>query len=269
MTDLISFRSALEFFAVTLGQAIGSISPSVYIAAMQNPFLLVLVRSNLPIRQQTLIDSRRLHSSRSSAVLLSLRLRCLNSGESGLVLLLVSALARAIASRLHFLNSLLVGFTDDLSPLLLPCPPPTPLLSTTTTNEQMYPLDPVTRFIAGMVSTELHQLPIVCQPRELVTFIPPMGQTCQQWAGEFVTLAGGYIVNPLSTTACEYCQFAVGNEFYEPLLVSFDDRWRDLGILFAFCVSNAIITITATKYLVRSFLFVTPQLPSSDWLSQF
>jgi hypothetical protein len=31
-----------EFFAVTLGQAVGALSPSVFIAASLNPFLLVI-----------------------------------------------------------------------------------------------------------------------------------------------------------------------------------------------------------------------------------
>ena len=119
---------------------------------------------------------------------------------------------------------------------------------------QLYQLDPVTRFISGMLATELHRLPIVCNARELVTFIPPTGQTCAAWAGDFVSLAGGYIVDPLSTTACEYCQFAVGNEYLAGLDILFADRWRDFGVLVAFCCSNAIITILATKYLVRPIL---------------
>lgn len=102
-----------------------------------------------------------------------------------------------------------------------------------------------------MVATELHQLPIICTAREIFTFLPPAGSTCAQWAGDFVSLAGGYIVDPLSATACEFCQYAVGNEFFEPLSIRFGDRWRDLGILFAFCVFNAGLTILATKYLVR------------------
>lgn len=33
-----------EFYAVTLGQAVAAISPSVFIASVQNPFLLIIVR---------------------------------------------------------------------------------------------------------------------------------------------------------------------------------------------------------------------------------
>lgn len=101
-----------------------------------------------------------------------------------------------------------------------------------------------------MVSTELNGLEIRCIARELVSFNPPTGQTCQQWAGEFVSAAGGYLVDGNATDICDYCQFSVGNQFYEPLTILFSDRWRDLGILIAFVVSNSLIAIAAAKYIV-------------------
>lgn len=168
----------VEVYGVTLGQMIAALAPSVYIAAMVNPFLLVLF-------------------------------------------------------------SLFCGVTVPA--------PSMPYFW----RSWMYPLDPYTRIIAGMVSTELHQLPITCIARELVTFTPPSGQTCQQWAGEFVSLAGGYLVDPTSTTACDYCQYSLGDQFYDALGVSFDTRWRDLGILIAFGVFNGIVTVLASRYLVR------------------
>jgi ABC-type multidrug transport system permease subunit len=118
----------------------------------------------------------------------------------------------------------------------------------------MYPLNPLTRIISGMVSTELDGLEVRCIARELVSFIPPSGQTCQQWAGEFVTAAGGYLVDGNATDICDYCQYAVGNQFFEPLQIFYDDRWRDWGILLAFVISNSLIAIAASKYIVSSLL---------------
>ena len=40
--------------------------------------------------------------------------------------------------------------------------------------------------------------------------------------------------NANDTSACRYCQYAVGDEFFRPLGISFDDRWTDAWILFAF-----------------------------------
>jgi ABC-type multidrug transport system permease subunit len=50
----------------------------------------------------------------------------------------------------------------------------------------------------------------------------------------------GYIVNN-ATSACEYCAYKIGDQFYSGLGFSFDNRWRDLGILIAFIGSNLVL----------------------------
>jgi ATP-binding cassette, subfamily G (WHITE), member 2, SNQ2 len=62
-----------------------------------------------------------------------------------------------------------------------------------------------------MLSTELHGLVIRCKSDEFAVFNPPSGQTCQNWAGEFVTEFKGYIDNPNATESCRYCQYAVSH----------------------------------------------------------
>jgi len=113
----------------------------------------------------------------------------------------------------------------------------------------LYYLDPFTRVIGSMVSTELHGLKITCKPDEFTVFNPPSGQTCASWANEFVKEFGGYLDNSNATSACRYCQYAVGDEYYTPLNISFDDRWRDVWVLFAFFVFNFIIVTVASKFL--------------------
>lgn len=82
--------------------------------------------------------------------------------------------------------------------------------------------------MAGLVVTELHDLPIYCNAGEFRQFRPPAGQTCIQWAGAFVARAGGYLQDEAATDVCNYCQYRVGDEFYAPLGITFDQRWRDL-----------------------------------------
>ena len=77
-------------------------------------------------------------------------------------------------------------------------------------------------------------LVIKCKPDEFAIFNPPSGQTCAQWAQDFVEVFGGYIDNLNDTVACRYCQFSVGNEFFEPLNIKYSNRWRDAFILFSF-----------------------------------
>lgn len=58
----------------------------------------------------------------------------------------------------------------------------------------------------------------------------------------------GYIVNN-QTSDCAYCAYAVGDQFYEPLGISFSTRWRDFGILVAFIGSNLILLFIGSRYL--------------------
>ncbi|KAJ9132432.1 ABC transporter G family member 11 [Pleurostoma richardsiae] len=113
----------------------------------------------------------------------------------------------------------------------------------------LYQLDPFTRLIGGMVTTALHGLRVVCKPAELNAFSAPAGQTCGEYMQAFFSAGGpGYITDD-NATRCEYCAYGVGDEFYEPLGLSFGHRWRDLGIFIAFFGSNLIIMVLASRFL--------------------
>jgi ABC-type multidrug transport system ATPase subunit/ABC-type multidrug transport system permease subunit len=111
----------------------------------------------------------------------------------------------------------------------------------------LYQLDPFTRLIGGMTTTALHGVPVVCSPEELNRFTAPAGQTCGEYMRAFFDNGGnGYLVDN-AASACEYCAYKVGDEFYKPLLMSFDHRWRDLGIYISFVGSNLIILFLAVS----------------------
>lgn len=111
----------------------------------------------------------------------------------------------------------------------------------------LYQLDPFTRLISGMVTTALHELPVKCTQAELNTFTAPDGQTCGEYMQPFFSRGGlGYIADN-ATSACEYCAYAVGDQYYEQLGMSFDNRWRDLGIYIAFIGSNLVIMLLAVS----------------------
>jgi ATP-binding cassette subfamily G (WHITE) protein 2 (SNQ2) len=113
----------------------------------------------------------------------------------------------------------------------------------------LYQLDPFTRLIGGTVTTALHQLEVVCKPHELNRFSAPPGSSCGEYMEDFFSNGGpGYLVSN-STSDCEYCAYKVGNEFFEPLSMSFDKRWRDMGIYLSFVGSNLIILYLASRYV--------------------
>lgn len=114
----------------------------------------------------------------------------------------------------------------------------------------LYQLDPFTRLIGGMVTTALHEVPVVCRPGELNRFAAPAGQSCGDYMGRFFDNGGaGYLVNN-ATEACEYCAYKVGDQFYGPLAMNFDHRWRDMGIFLAFVGSNLFILFMAVSTIL-------------------
>lgn len=111
------------------------------------------------------------------------------------------------------------------------------------------PLNPMTRLVSGMLSTELHNLQVQCSPSELAIFNPPAGQTCGEYAAAFLETAIGYISNPNSTLDCGYCIFRVGDGYLATLEFSWSDRWKESGIFASFIGSNLIILALAARYL--------------------
>jgi ATP-binding cassette, subfamily G (WHITE), member 2, SNQ2 len=111
------------------------------------------------------------------------------------------------------------------------------------------PLDPFTRLISGMLSTELHDFKVQCAQSELAIFDPPAGQTCGEYAATFLQTAIGYIANPNATSGCGYCPFSVGDGYLTTLEFSWTDRWKELGIFAAFIGSNLIILALAARYV--------------------
>ncbi|KJX96302.1 ABC transporter like protein [Zymoseptoria brevis] len=113
----------------------------------------------------------------------------------------------------------------------------------------LYELNPLTRLISGLVSNELHDRVVNCQPFEFNTFTAPEGQTCGEYMSDFFAMGGpGYIADN-STSNCQYCAYRIGDQFYEPLGISFSTRWRDFGILTAFIGSNLILLFIGSRYL--------------------
>jgi len=114
----------------------------------------------------------------------------------------------------------------------------------------LYEINPISRLVSGMVVTELHGAPVRCTEWEFNTFTPPAGETCESYAAEFMSYAPGYLRNASETAkgVCQYCAFKVGDEFYNTLQFSFDNRWRDFRIFLAFVVSNLAILFMASRY---------------------
>lgn len=113
----------------------------------------------------------------------------------------------------------------------------------------LYELNPWVRITSSMFTTELHGLKITCKPEEFAVFNPPLGETCASWAKDFVQYFGGYLDNPAESALCRYCPVAVGDEYYRVLNMNFDNRWRDVWLIFVFFVFNGILVVLASRFL--------------------
>ena len=102
--------------------------------------------------------------------------------------------------------------------------------------------------------TELRDAKVTCDPHEYNNFPIPDGQTCGGYAAKFMETAPGYIRDLNATGSCDYCAYSVGDEFFGPLGLEYDNRWRDLGILIAFIGSN-LVFFFGGEFLLDSFDF--------------
>jgi len=115
----------------------------------------------------------------------------------------------------------------------------------------LYELNPFTR-ISGMIVTELHGREIRCAESEFVTFNPPPAQNCGSYMEKYFQNGGlGYLAQN-ATSTCQFCSYKTGEDFYTPLGLSYDNRWRDSGIYASFIASNLVILfIAVSNYFPR------------------
>jgi ABC-type multidrug transport system permease subunit len=84
---------------------------------------------------------------------------------------------------------------------------------------------------------------VTCDPEEFVVFNPPPGQTCGEWSAGFLPSSPGYLNNPSATSGCQYCPVATGDAYLQLQLTwSPANKWRNVGILCLFLVTNVITT---------------------------
>ncbi|CAH0002311.1 unnamed protein product [Clonostachys byssicola] len=106
----------------------------------------------------------------------------------------------------------------------------------------MYRVNPFTYIIEGLLGTGLGNAPMYCADNEFVQFTAPNGSTCVGYTADFISQAGGYLADP-EATDCRYCAMNQTNSFLTSVNINFDNRWRDFGIMWAFCVFNIAMAL--------------------------
>eukprot|EP01127_Copromyxa_protea_P007321 TRINITY_DN17236_c0_g1_i1.p1 TRINITY_DN17236_c0_g1~~TRINITY_DN17236_c0_g1_i1.p1 ORF type:complete len:216 (-),score=30.40 TRINITY_DN17236_c0_g1_i1:179-778(-) len=117
----------------------------------------------------------------------------------------------------------------------------------------IYELVPTHYYLEGLVTSVLVGVDITCVQEDLAWFLPPPNQTCGNYAANFLANSTGYIANPdaMQPELCGYCQYSRGSDYYEFFVGwSFENRWRDLGIVISYW-AFAIICVIFFTWLNR------------------
>jgi ATP-binding cassette, subfamily G (WHITE), member 2, PDR len=115
----------------------------------------------------------------------------------------------------------------------------------------MYRVSPFTYLIAGWAGTGLAGKRIDCADNELAQFDPPPQQTCGQYLADYISSgAPGQLLNPQATSDCRYCPLNNSDQFLAGVKISYDDRWRNFGIGWAYIIFN-IAAAVLLYYMFR------------------
>lgn len=60
---------------------------------------------------------------------------------------------------------------------------------------------------------------------------------------DYISMAGGYLQNPQATDRCEYCRLSSTDQFLNQINASWENRWRDFGLLWVFVAFNIVAAI--------------------------
>ncbi|KAF9555317.1 pleiotropic drug resistance ABC transporter [Agrocybe pediades] len=122
----------------------------------------------------------------------------------------------------------------------------------------MYRLSPYTYLVEGLVGETIGRHEVVCSAVEYVTITPPENQTCGQYLSAYISMAGGYVLNPNASQSCQFCGIRNTDEFLGfAFNIFYRHRWRNFGIMFAFIAFN-VFTIFVFTYVFR--------IHSGSWL---
>ena len=118
--------------------------------------------------------------------------------------------------------------------------------------EFMYRVSPLTYLVGAMLSTGVARNAVSCSQLEILRFRPPQSAnvSCGEYMGPYQQMAGGTILNPSSTDACEFCPLAETDSFLASVNIFYSERWRNYGIMWAYIVFNVLAAL-ALYWLAR------------------
>lgn len=107
----------------------------------------------------------------------------------------------------------------------------------------MYKVSPFTYIVSAMLSTGIADHEVKCADLELLRFQPGSAQNCGDYMAPFMQIAGGAVYNPSDTSVCAYCPLVDTSVFLSSFGALYDERWRNLGLVWAYIVFNVFAAL--------------------------
>lgn len=110
----------------------------------------------------------------------------------------------------------------------------------------MYRVSPFTYLVGGFLGAGIANTAVTCADNEYLRFNVGAGfSTCTDYLAQYQNSTNniGYLRDPTSTSQCEFCTYDNSNSFLASVNISYDDRWRNFGILWAFIVFNMFAAV--------------------------
>lgn len=107
----------------------------------------------------------------------------------------------------------------------------------------MYRVSPFTYLVDAMLSVGIANTKVICAENELLRFDPAQNQTCLEYMTPYMSVAGGQVLNPSATADCSYCGLDSTNQFLASLSSSYDNRWRNFGLLWVYIIFNVVMAL--------------------------
>ncbi|KAI8628388.1 ABC transporter ABCl1 [Xylariaceae sp. FL1651] len=103
----------------------------------------------------------------------------------------------------------------------------------------LYRVSPFTYLVSALLSTGVANTNVECARNELLTFDPPSPLTCMEYMKPQLAV-GGYLQPGTEnrTSECVYCSISDTNTFLAGIGISYDDRWRNFGLMFVYIAFN-------------------------------
>lgn len=102
----------------------------------------------------------------------------------------------------------------------------------------MYRISPLTYLTAALAGVGLYGRQVHCGSTEVTRFDAPANETCWSYMAKYLDTAPGQLLNPQATESCEYCPLTGADQFLSAYGVSYDERWRNSGIIWGFVALN-------------------------------